>query len=181
VKYPGVSSDDAIAITPYRLFLPYPGFHPTIPHILAGCLIDPHVSVPSAAGTSHAATATADPDEEPPGMRLGSHGFRAGPKALFSPLPHIAYSSILVFQKETPPDFFIRSVTVDSYGGTKFSSIFELAVVGIPFSQNISLTAIGSPLSVHIFSTYKSEGRVLKALSSVLYFLVRSRKYAYIA
>jgi hypothetical protein len=115
--------------------------------MLAGCLIDPPVSVPSAAGTSHAATATADPDDEPPGIRLGSQGFFVGAKALFSPLPPIAYSSIFVFPNEMNPDFFRRSVTVDSYGGMKSSSILELAVVRIHFSQKISLIAIGRELA----------------------------------
>jgi hypothetical protein len=114
VKYPGVSSDDAIAITPYLELRPYDGLNPTIPHILAGCLIDPPVSVPSAAGTSHAATATADPDDDPPGIRVGSQGLHAGPNALFSPLPPIANSSIFVFPNQIKPADFIFSVTVDS-------------------------------------------------------------------
>jgi hypothetical protein len=119
VRYPGVSSDDAIAITPLRELRQYDGLNPTIPHILAGCLILPPVSVQSAAGTSPAATATAEPDEDPPGTRVGSHGFFDGQNALFSPLPHMANSSKFVFQNETNQADFIRDVTVDSYGGIK--------------------------------------------------------------
>jgi hypothetical protein len=118
VKYPGVSRLLAIDITPYLLFRPYEGLNPTIPHILAGWRILHPVSVPSAAGTIPAATATADPDEDPPGIRDISHGFLDGHVLLFSPLPHIAYSSIFVFQNATYPDVFILSVTVDSYTGT---------------------------------------------------------------
>jgi hypothetical protein len=114
VKYPGVSSDDAIAISQYREFRPYDGLNPTIPHILAGWRIDPPVSVPSAAGTRPAATATADPDDDPPGIRVGSQGLHAGPNAEFSPLHPIANSSIFVFPNETNPERFIDSVTVDS-------------------------------------------------------------------
>ncbi len=101
-------------MTHERELRPYVGLNPTIPLILAGWRILPPVSVPRAAGTSHAATAAAEPDEEPPGILAGSHGFLAGQKALFSPLHPIAYSSIFVFQKPTKPAAFIRAVTVDS-------------------------------------------------------------------
>ena len=40
----------------------------------------PPVSEPYATSASSAATATADPDEEPPGQRLGSSGFIGVPK-----------------------------------------------------------------------------------------------------
>ena len=45
----------------------------------AGWRIEPPVSVPVAAGTSRAATAAAEPPEEPPGTRFGSQGLRTGP------------------------------------------------------------------------------------------------------
>ena len=54
------------------------GFVPKDPYA-AGCLIEPPVSEPSAHGARPAATAAADPPEEPPGTRSGSHGFRVGP------------------------------------------------------------------------------------------------------
>src|SRR5258706_13840361 len=41
----------------------------------------PPVSVPRAAGARRAATAAALPPLEPPGMRVGSYGLRAGPNA----------------------------------------------------------------------------------------------------
>ena len=43
------------------------GFIPTVPQKEAGCLIEPPVSVPNATGAILAATAEADPPEEPPG------------------------------------------------------------------------------------------------------------------
>ena len=43
---------------------------PTTPQNEAGCRIDPPVSLPRAAGTIRAATAAADPPDEPPGVRL---------------------------------------------------------------------------------------------------------------
>ena len=54
------------------------------PQKAAGCRIDPPVSEPSDRGASPAATAAADPPEEPPGTRVGSQGLRVGPKAEFS-------------------------------------------------------------------------------------------------
>ena len=52
---------------------------PTIPHSDAGWRIEPPVSVPIAHGASRAATAAAEPPDEPPGTRERSHGFRTGP------------------------------------------------------------------------------------------------------
>jgi hypothetical protein len=51
---------------------------PVMPEKLAGWRIDPPVSVPVAAGTSRAATAAAEPPDEPPGTRVASQGFFAG-------------------------------------------------------------------------------------------------------
>jgi hypothetical protein len=53
---------------------------PVTPHNAAGWRIEPPVSVAVAAGASRAATATADPPEEPPGTRVVSQGLRTGPK-----------------------------------------------------------------------------------------------------
>lgn len=50
------------------------GRRPTTPQNAAGCRIDPPVSVPRAKGTSPAATAAADPPEDPPGTRVRSQG-----------------------------------------------------------------------------------------------------------
>ena len=52
---------------------------PTIPHSAAGWRIEPPVSVPIAHGAVPAATAAAEPPEEPPGTRARSHGFSVGP------------------------------------------------------------------------------------------------------
>ena len=43
-------------------------------------MTEPPVSEPSAHGARPAATAAAEPPDEPPGTRSGSHGFRVGPK-----------------------------------------------------------------------------------------------------
>ena len=93
---PRTSSSSAVSRTPARqdTVLPRQGAHPpsgasetrprcglrpTRPQHAAGILSEPPPSLPCAIGTIPAATAAADPPEEPPGVRPRSHGLRAGP------------------------------------------------------------------------------------------------------
>ena len=92
-----------------------------------------------------AATATAEPPLEPPGVRVRSHGFFEGPSAEFSVDDPIANSSRLVLPMMMAPAFSRRSTTVASYGGTKPARIFEDAVVGTPAVHMLSLIATGTP------------------------------------
>ena len=62
--------------------VPDPGLMPNSPHAAAGMRTEPRPSVPCATGTSAAATAAADPPDEPPGVRRRSHGLRVMPNAL---------------------------------------------------------------------------------------------------
>ena len=59
--------------------MPRLGFRPTILPSPAGMRPEPAVSVPSANGTSPAATATPEPLLEPPGMSFGSNALRGTP------------------------------------------------------------------------------------------------------
>ncbi len=52
---------------------------PTTPQNAAGLRTDPPVSEPRARSASPAATAAADPPEEPPGTWAVSAGFSTGP------------------------------------------------------------------------------------------------------
>ena len=52
---------------------------PVMPQYAAGWRTEPPVSVPVAIGARRAATAAAEPPEEPPGMRCVFQGLRAGP------------------------------------------------------------------------------------------------------
>ena len=56
-------------------------FSPTRPQNEAGMRIEPPPSEAWAAGTSPAATAAAEPPDDPPGVRPRSHGLWVGPKA----------------------------------------------------------------------------------------------------
>src|SRR5581483_6575874 len=98
---------------------------PQTPESAAGCRIDPPVSVPVAAGAMRAATAAAEPPEEPPGTRVPSQGFFTGPKCEFSFDEPIANSSMLVLPRSTAPAAPKRSITCASYGDTKPASMRE--------------------------------------------------------
>ena len=52
------------------------GLKPTTPQNAAGRITEPLVCVPTATGTWSAATAAADPEEEPPGVCLRFQGLR---------------------------------------------------------------------------------------------------------
>ncbi len=72
------------------------------------------MSVPIASGASNAATAAAEPPDEPPGTRLRSQGLRDGPKAEFSVDEPMANSSMLVLPRMTIPARLSRLVMVAS-------------------------------------------------------------------
>jgi len=76
---------------------------PGTPQKAEGCRIEPPVSLPSATGTIPAATAAAEPPEDPPGVRVGSQGLRLGPNAEFSVEDPIANSSRFVRPITTAP------------------------------------------------------------------------------
>ena len=64
---------------PKRETAPYVGRTPTIPVRAAGWRIEPPVSEPIARGASNDETAAADPPDDPPGVRVKSHGLKVGP------------------------------------------------------------------------------------------------------
>ena len=76
------------------------------------------MSEPSPHGARPAETAAAVPPPEPPGTRLGSHGFRDGPYAEFSVDEPIANSSVFVLPRSVSPAALHRAATVASKTGT---------------------------------------------------------------
>ena len=120
---------------------------PTVPHSAAGWRIDPPVSEPSAAIARSAATAAADPPDDPPGTRSRSQGLRTGWKAEFSFDDPIANSSMLALPRNTAPASRSRSTTQASYGGTKSARIRLAQVVLTPRVARTSFKAIGMPVS----------------------------------
>ena len=73
------SSDLQAGTTPEVPTNPGVGFNPTMLLKPAGTRPEPAVSVPSEKLTSPAATATADPELDPPGTNEGSNGLRGTP------------------------------------------------------------------------------------------------------
>src|SRR5690554_542306 len=74
-------------------------FRPTTPLNDAGTRMEPPVSVPIEAAARPDATATADPDDDPPGARLvcASTGLSGVPKWGFRPSPEYASSDVFTF------------------------------------------------------------------------------------
>jgi hypothetical protein len=92
---------------------------PTVPVSDAGWRIEPPVSVPVAPSARCAATAAAEPPEEPPGTSgvlapLRRQGEITGPNAEVSFDDPMANSSQLVLPSNTAPSRQRLSVTVDS-------------------------------------------------------------------
>ena len=79
VNVPTVSSVSLNTWTPSAGMAPSVGLNPTTPQNAAGRITEPLVCVPIAAQTCRAATAAAEPDDEPPGVCAGFHGFRVLP------------------------------------------------------------------------------------------------------
>src|SRR3954454_22751506 len=119
---------------------------PVTPHSEAGWRMEPPVSVAVATGATRAATAAAEPPEEPPGTSFRSQGFLTGPYQLVSLDDPMANSSMLVLPSVTMPAASSFSTTVASYGDTKLSSMREPQLVLIPAVQKMSLCASGSPV-----------------------------------
>ena len=85
---------------------------PTTPQKDAGWRIEPPVSLPSAAGTMPAATAAAEPPEEPPGVLARRQGLRVGPEHECSVDEPIANSSMFVRPITTAPACSSRATAV---------------------------------------------------------------------
>src|SRR5260364_96868 len=120
---------------------------PVMPVNAAGWRIEPPVSLPVAAGVRRAATAAAEPPEEPPGTALISHGFLTAPKKECSFDEPIANSSILVFPMQTMPASASFSTMVASTGLMYGDNIFDAAVVFQWHVTKLSLWAMGMPVS----------------------------------
>ena len=80
----------------------------------AGCLIEPPVSVPIVVGVNLAASAEADPPDDPPGTTFLPTGLSTLPKKLVSFDEPIANSSQLSFPSKIAPSSHKCWVTVDS-------------------------------------------------------------------
>ena len=93
------------------------GFMPNTPHIAAGQVIEPPVSLPIAIAIMSAATAAADPPLEPPTVRVGSQGLRVSPMSGLRVSPSRPNSDVLVLPTTIAPAPRRRSTTIESSRG----------------------------------------------------------------
>src|SRR3954470_20886021 len=83
---PILSIDQASDMQPCRLTRPNVGRRPDAPQAQQGETMLPSVSLPSAKPTRPAATAEAEPADDPLDPRRGSHGLRVMPPNHLSPI-----------------------------------------------------------------------------------------------
>ena len=144
---PGVSRVGLSGNTPYVLTRPILVFKPVIPHQDAGKRTEPPVSVPTAHGTSPAATATPEPLLEPPGVlaRWRSQGFHGVPRREFVPQPPMANSTVCVLPRTTIPCAisFFANVAVRVAQFDVKASLPPVTI--LPSSSIKSFNAIGTP------------------------------------
>src|SRR5437763_10505627 len=137
------SSPDANATRPHRLTRPYVGLSPTTPHSAAGCRTEPPVSEPSAAGTMRAATAAAEPPDEPPATQSRFQGLRVGPNAECSVDDPMANSSRFVLATMDQPLARRRATTVAANGERECGRMSDPHAVGMSVVKVMVLMAMG--------------------------------------
>ena len=126
---------------------------PTSPCSAAGTRIEPRVSEPSAAQAAPAATVTAPPEVEPPGMRgtassAGVAALAGVPWCGLMPTPEKANSVRLVWPVSAAPAARSRATAGQSAAaGAASASDFDAAVLGWPATSNRSFTDTASPAS----------------------------------
>ena len=80
--------------------------------------IEPPPSEPWASGSAPAATAAAAPPDEPPGVRVVSHGLRHAPLSTDSVTHVLPNSGVFDLPSTTKPASFMRRTTAASPVGT---------------------------------------------------------------
>ena len=120
------------------------GFIPTRPQHAAGIRIDPPPSDAVAAGTSPAATAAAEPPEDPPGVRSRRHGLRVIPLACVTVQGKMSSSGVVVIPTGIAPAARSRRITSASAtaGGPW---VRDPRVAMCPATATSSLSATGTP------------------------------------
>ena len=127
------------------------GLIPTTPLELAGQMMEPSVSVPTATAHRSAETATAEPELEPHGLRSSAYGLRHCPPRALHPLVarverKFAHSDRFVLPSTRAPASRSRRTTNASRWGRAPTSASEPAVVFIRSAVSmLSFTRTGMP------------------------------------
>ncbi len=93
---------------------PSEGLSAVRPFTAPGMRIDPPPSEPVARGTRPAATAAAEPPDDPPGERSSAHGLRVAPNTGFTVSGMKPSSGVLVLPTTTHPAARRRSTSAES-------------------------------------------------------------------
>src|SRR5438445_12045833 len=112
-----------------------------MPQYDAGRIVEAPVWLARASGTMPAATAAAEPLDEPPGEYAGSCGLRVLPEA-----PH-ANSVVTVLPMIRAPAPRSRAITAASRDGVRPACSGEPFSVGMSAVSMMSFTPIGTPWS----------------------------------
>jgi hypothetical protein len=145
---PTVSKLSTNGKAPRVEIVPKVGRRPKIPQSAAGTRIEPFVSDASASGTSSAATAAADPPDEPPAMRVRSCGLCVGPSCAFSVTNPYANSSMFVTPTRIAPARSSEATASASLAaGGSVAVTFAPARVTTPATSKRFLAANGTPAS----------------------------------
>src|ERR1700686_5282622 len=94
---PAVSSDQEKHFMPTVGMSRKEGLYPAMPQKAAGRMTEPPVWLPSAIGSMPAATAAAEPEEDPPGVWAGLRGLRVAAGC------RLASSVVTVLPRMRPP------------------------------------------------------------------------------
>jgi hypothetical protein len=109
--------------------------------------MEPAPSLPGAMGTSPPATAAAEPPDEPPAVRCGSHGLRVGGARSVSTNGKMASSDVLSFPVMTMPARRTDLLVTSSTGERMCRHAREPIWAGKPAVKCRSLSPVGSPHS----------------------------------
>ena len=150
VMGPTVSWLLEMGTTPSEGSRPTVGFNPTMPHIAAGQVTDPSVSVPRAMSTSPEPTAAPLPELEPHAVQEGSNGLVVNPPTELQPLEEdvdrkLAHSDRFVFPTMMAPASRNRATTGASSSATLLIKARDPAVVAMPLVWMLSLTTTACP------------------------------------
>ena len=106
----------AIATRPCEVLMP------ESPQIDDGRRMEPPPSDPVASGTMPAASAAADPPDDPAGVYAGFHGLRVAPNTGLSVMPLWPYSGVFVLPSTTQPAARSRATSTESRPATGSSA-----------------------------------------------------------
>ena len=95
--------------------------------------------------TTPAATAAAEPPDDPPAVRPWRHGLCAGPFTRFPDSPFQPYSDVVVLPTMTAPAARMRATSGESAPAISPRWTSDPMLVGTPATSTRSLIAIGMP------------------------------------